>query len=536
MFISVNLETQKPTNMTLNKFCFACIFFTIVISLGCSRGNKKNNNHLGEVNFTATGKSEAQPAFKKGILLLHNFEYADAAEQFREAKKTDPGFVMAYWGEAMTYNHPLWQEQDVDKGNEILNQLGATAAERIAKATTDIEKGFLKGVHILYGKGNKAERDSSYAAWMESLYNKYAANDEVAAFYSLALNGWGTTEHDNSILEKAAVIAFEVLDRNPGHPGALHYIIHAYDNPDYAAKALAIADKYALVAPDAGHALHMPTHTYLALGQWEKVISSNEVSWAAEQKRKERKKLDNDALGYHAFHWLQYGYLQKGNNEKARSMVDSMKKYCSELSSSRARAHMILLKTTYLANTNDYDKDVVSISVDLKDLNMVARAKNYFVTGMSAYYNNDAVELQNIILKLTSERLLATAITSDKGLRLCGNINRSLSTKTDLQEAEVMELELRAMEALLKKDAGKTELFFKKATELQTLSGYSYGPPAIVKPSFEMYGEWLLENNRPKDALEQFEYSLKLMPNKTLSVTGKQKAQKLLKDNPVAVL
>lgn len=111
----------------------------------------------------------------------------------------------------------------------------------------------------------------------------------MASFYSLALNGWGTTEQQTSILEAAAKIGYEVLQRNPKHPGALHYIIHAYDNPDFAALALATADKYAAVAPDAGHALHMPTHTYLALGLWDKVVSSNEVSWAAEQARMHRK-------------------------------------------------------------------------------------------------------------------------------------------------------------------------------------------------------------------------------------------------------
>lgn len=522
--------------MLSSKLIHACYLISVLVIMSCSANQKKGNDALGEIDFNATGKEEAQPAFKKGLLLLHSFEYVDAAEEFRNAINIDKDFTMAYWGEAMTCNHPLWQEQDFDKGNEILNQLAPSAEERIAKAKTELEKDFLKAVHILYGKGNKAERDSSYAVWMESLYNKYPANDEVASFYSLSLNGWGTTEYDKSILEKAATIAFEVLERNPSHPGALHYIIHAYDNPDFAAKAVAIADKYALIAPDAGHALHMPTHTYLALGQWEKVISSNEVSWAAEQKRKARKKLDNDALGYHSFHWLQYGYLQNGNKEMARSMVDSMKKYCTELPSSKARSHMIMLKSTYMANTNDYDKEVVSISVEQKDLNMVARAKSYFVNGMSAYYNNDAAELQNIITKFTSERLLAAEVTANKGLRMCGNINRSLSTITDLQEAEVMELELRAMDASLRKDAGKTEKYFKQATELQTMSGYSYGPPAIVKPSYEMYGEWLLENNRPKEALANFELSLKAAPNKSLSVKGKEKAEKLLTDKSTSSL
>ena len=509
----------------------------LIFLTGCNSKTKNNSTaRLGEISFTVTGKEAAQPLFKNGLLLLHSFEYEDAAEEFQKAIALDPGFVMAYWGVAMTYNHPLWQEQHFDEGNKILTQLAPTPEERINKAATEIEKDFTGGINILFGKGNKAERDSSYAVYMESLYKKYPGNNEVASFYSLALNGWGTTDQQISILVKAADISNEVLKRNPNHPGALHYVIHAFDNPDYAAKALATADKYALVAPAAGHALHMPTHTYLALGLWDKVINSNEVSWAAERTRMYKKKLDNDALSYHAWHWLQYGYLQKGNTEKARTMVDSMQIFCKTKPSPGARAHMIYLKSTYIAETNDYKSGVAEMVVEQKDLNITTRARNYFVAGMSAYNNNNAAELNNVIIKLSGERLIEEAKAADKGIRLCGNINRSLVTKTDLMQAGTMELQLKAMQAQLKKDTVAAEKYLKQATALQLQSGYAYGPPAIVKPSFEMYGEWLLENNRPKEALEQFEQSLKLMPDKLLSVKGKVAAIKQIKYASIASL
>ena len=507
------------------------LLLTLLTTLSLTNCKEKNAtpaDHLGQIKFDATGKAEAQPVFTKGMLLLHSFEYADAAEAFQEVRKIDPDFVMAYWGEAMTHNHPLWQEQDYDTGNEILNALAPTPEARVEKAKTDLEKDFIGGINILYGAGNKATRDSSYAMYMETLYLKYPGNDEVASFYSLALNGWGTTDTDKRIMEKAAAISYEVLERNPNHPGALHYIIHAYDDPNYAELALATADKYALVAPDAGHALHMPTHTYLALGMWDKVVQSNIVSWDAERARKEPKKLDNNALAYHAFHWLEYGQLQLGEKEKAKSMIDSMQQYCTALPSPRARAHMILLKTTYLAETNDYASDITAIQVDQKDLNITTRAKNYFATGMAAYYAKNSGAMDSAILHLADERVIEDLKSSGTGIRMCGNINRSLATKTDLLEAETMEMELRAMRAWLDKDAATTEKYFKKATELHAEAGYSYGPPSIAKPSYEMYGEWLLENNRPKDALTQFELSLKLAPNKRLSVQGKEAAMKLL--------
>jgi tetratricopeptide (TPR) repeat protein len=522
--------------MLPNKIPLACIFSAVLIIAACSSGKDKPKVQLGDISFTVTGKAEVQPAFKKGLLLLHSFEYVDAAEEFQKAKKEDPDFVMAYWGEVMTYNHPLWQEQDYDKGNETLKQLAPSLEERKAKAATQLEKDFIAGVDILYGSGNKAERDSSYAAYMETLYKKYPGNDEVAAFYSLALNGWGTTEKDVSILEKAAAIGNEILQRNPKHPGALHYIIHALDNPQHAAQALATADKYAKTAPDAGHALHMPTHTYLALGLWDKVISSNEVSWAAEWARKNRKKLDNDALGYHSYHWLQYGYLQQGQKEKARVMIDSVQKYSSEKPSPRARAHMILVKTTYLAETSDYSKEIMAIPIQQNDLNIVTRSKNHFANGMNEYHNRNAAGLDNVILQLAGERLVEESKAADKGIRICGNIGRSIATTTDLQESEAMEMQLRAMSAWLKKDAATTEKYLQKATALQTSAGYSYGPPAIAKPTFEMYGEWLLETGRAKEALSQFETSLKYAPNKLLSLKGKEAALKQLNQKEMAAL
>ncbi|HET9429882.1 MAG TPA: hypothetical protein VFO70_01840, partial [Chitinophagaceae bacterium] len=361
----------------------------------------------------------------------------------------------------------------------------------------------------------------------------YPGNDEVASFYSLALNGWGTTDRSPVVFEKAATIGLEVLQRNPRHPGALHYVIHAYDNPDHASLALETADKYAIVAPDASHALHMPTHTYLALGLWDKVVSSNEVSWAASRARQERKKLDNDALGYHSYHWLLYGYLQQEHDKKARALIDSMKEFCRVLPSPRARAHLIYLKSTYAAETNDYS-NIVGLDIRQNDLNISVRAKEYFVKGMQAFYNKNEEALDNVILQLAGERLVEESKAADKGLRICGNVNPSQVTKSDLKESMVVELELKAMKAGLKKNSALTEKLLKEAVSLQTLNGYSYGPPSVVKPSFEMYGEWLLENNKPKEAIEQFDLSLKLAPNRLLSKKGKAAAQKLLESNPIA--
>ena len=522
--------------MLTAKLSQSCIFLTILIGLSCSTKKNSPSDALGEIDFKATGKADAQPAFKKGMLLLHSFEYEDAAEEFRNAINIDKDFIMAYWGEAMTHNHPLWRYQAYEKATAILNKLAPTAEERVAKATTDFEKDLMRGVNILYGSGSKFQRDSSYAVYMRKLYENNSGNNEIAAFYSIALIGSVPVGRNTEVYEQAAEIAKEVLKSNPKHPGALHYLIHAYDDPAHAAMALTTADEYAVVAPSAGHALHMPTHIYLSLGMWDKVISSNIVSWNAGQQRKHRKKLTNDALNYHGYHWLQYGYLQNGLQDMARKILDSMNFFNKELNSGRAREHMIYQKSTFLAETNAYGSDVNNIEVKLDDLNIVTRAMNHFANGMNMFYQKDEKGLNAIITKLTGEILVDEERITNTGTKLCGSVNAELPNSLDIEQATVMLLELNAMKTWMKKDKAQTEIFLKKAVDLETKISYAFGPPTIVKPSFEMYGEWLLENNRPKEALEQFELSLRAAPNKLLSVKGKEKAVRLLKDNSTTSL
>src|SRR5262245_21974403 len=167
---------------------------------------RPQTNDLGKIDFPTSGSPQAQELFLRGVLLLHSFEYEDAAEAFREAQKLDPGFAMAYWGEAMTYNHPVWVEVDVERGKAALNKLGATPQERLSKATTKREKSYLKAVEILYGEGDKKSRDLAYAASMQKLHQEYPDDLEAAAFYSLALLGSSESKRDYAIYMRAAEV------------------------------------------------------------------------------------------------------------------------------------------------------------------------------------------------------------------------------------------------------------------------------------------------------------------------------------------
>jgi tetratricopeptide (TPR) repeat protein len=280
---------------------------------------------LGLVSFPNSGARRAQPSFLRGLALLHSFEYDDAAEAFREAQRLDSTFAMAYWGEALTYDHPLWGEHDSTAARETLARLDATPEERVARGGSARERAYLGAVEALYGAGSLKERRQAYEQAMARVHEEHPSDLEAASLHALALlslRSGGKTDLRPSV--RAAAIAEEVLRRNPTHPGATHYLIHAYDEPLLAPLGLPVARRYARIAPRAEHALHMPSHIFVHLGLWDDMVASNEAAWTASKAWVRRKGRRNDELDLHAAAWLHYGYLQQGRYRRARALTDSL--------------------------------------------------------------------------------------------------------------------------------------------------------------------------------------------------------------------
>lgn len=505
------------------KYLLPLILFSFLfIQCKNERTDIAPESNLGKVEFEVTGSKEASPYFQEGLLLLHSFEFSDAADKFVEAQKIDSNFVMAYWGEAMSYNHPLWRERYTEEGMAALNKLAASKEERLAKAKTPLERDLLQAVEILYGEGEKKELDVAYKDHMEKLHSVYPDHHEVSAFYALSLLGAAKNGRDVESYEKGAKIAQSIIDENPKHPGALHYLIHSYDDPDHAALALEAANSYSKIAPDAEHALHMPSHIYVALGMWDDVISSNIASYGASVSRMEENKLDSDARGYHAFKWLMYGYLQKGNFKKAKEMVYDMRSYCEEKPSSKARSHFIMMKGAYLAESGNWNDTIANVTVDTDQLNLMVQGVQVFTQGMLAYEMKNKDELQSAISVLSDMRSEAEQKMVVGATKMCSGVSRYLQPPSinEVNSVKVLELELYAMTALLNNDEKSAEKWFKEATEAEETTTYTYGPPNIVKPSFELYGEWLLKNNRKKEAAIQFEKVLERAPKRMLALEG----------------
>jgi hypothetical protein len=336
----------------------------------------------------------------------------------------------------------------------------------------------------------------------------------VAAFYSLSLLGAVPEGRDSSIYGQGAKIAQSILAENPEHPGALHYLIHSYDDPNHAKLAIEAAFNYAKVAPDASHALHMPSHIFVALGMWDEVINSNVDSYQASVTRMHDKSLDNDARGYHAYHWLEYAYLQKEMVDSARNMVYNMKKYVEETPSKRARVHLVYLKGTFLNETELWDDSITSIRVNTEDLNITVRAQNYMLDGMKAFHDKDKNQLEMIIDSLKSAYELESFNLQTGGAKMCAGASRRDATQTDIDMAKIMEHQLKALRARLNQDDIETEKQLLASIELDESMSYSYGPPRIQYPTHEFYAAWLASKDRKEEAITQYDYALERGPKR----------------------
>ena len=223
---------------------------------------------LGTIMFETSGAPAAQPKFLEGVKALHSFQFDEAAVAFREAKALDPSFALAYWGEAMSHNHPLWAQQDREAGQRVLESLAPTRAERVAKARLPKERALLEAIDLIYyGPDDKLARDRAYSEYLAELYARWPDDHEISIWYALSLLGTvrpGDTGFRRQAL--AASIAGKVFAENPRHPGAAHFVIHSFDDPDHAPLGLAAARAYADIAPAAAHALHMPAHIFVQLG------------------------------------------------------------------------------------------------------------------------------------------------------------------------------------------------------------------------------------------------------------------------------
>jgi hypothetical protein len=281
---------------------------------------------LGTVSFPISCSSAVRPEFARGVALLHSFQYALAEASFEHVAAQDFQCAMAYWGQAMGLYHQLWNwpdEETLKKGQLLVQQ--AVKAE--AKTTTDREIGYIKAAEDFYQSNPKLERAariSAYSAKMADLYHRYPEDSEVVAFYALSRLAMDREGVDGARME-AVTLLTDLLAREPDHPGAAHYLIHATDTPELATRGLVAARRYAEIAPASAHALHMPSHIFTHLGLWHDSIDSNLASAEAAAKATKTGKDNESGYQLHAAKYLEYAYLQLGRDSDARTVVEGVK-------------------------------------------------------------------------------------------------------------------------------------------------------------------------------------------------------------------
>ena len=339
--------------MIHNNLTRPCHIGILIVSISiCAGAGRAQQSQLGRVDFPTSGSAPAQALFLRGLAALHSFWYEEALEAFRDSTKIEPDFMMGYWGEAMALNHPLWREQDTAAAREVIAKI---------KETTKLsarERAYLDAVKLLYGEGDKRARDTAYSEAMEKIYRDYPNDLDAAAFYSLSLLGLVRPEDKGYRLQaRAGAIALDVFQKNPNHPGAAHYIIHAFDDPDHAILALPAARRYADIAPDAHHARHMPSHIFLQLGMWPEAAASNLSAWETSDAWMRRKKLSPSVRDYHSLHWLTYVYLQQGRYSKASQLIGLMRDAMSDPKKTLAMSHAYeMMRADYVVESGAWEQ------------------------------------------------------------------------------------------------------------------------------------------------------------------------------------
>jgi tetratricopeptide (TPR) repeat protein len=481
---------------------------------------------FGGVAMSTSGSADAQPSFLCGVAALHSFEYEEANDAFKQAQSIDPGFAMAYWGEAMTYSQTLWRHEDVEAGRQTLARWRSTSSVQSRNPTTPEEEGFLHAVEMLFGDGDSAARRHAYAEAMGRLYQRFPNDPEVASFYALALlgtmsrgligamdamEGQSPGLAGSEIQARVAEILIAVLKAHPRHPGALHYLLHNYDDPQHARLALAPARTYAKVAPESSHALHMPSHIFLQLGSWSDAARSDQAAFAASGRWIKRKDLGPAMRNYHALAWLEYELLQLGRYREAWDTVSELEavvKASGALSPGRTGGpHNPLLsdlssmRARFVVETRRWD--LMSVERNFGNVHEL------FAIGMSAARSNNAP------LAEQARQGLAVRSTSEQQ----GDLRPVIA---------IMEREVAALIELAAGRHDRAVDILRAAARAELELPAPLGPPQPIKPAAELLGEVLLLAGEPREAAAAFEQTLQRHANRTLSVLGLARAEMAL--------
>lgn len=463
---------------------------------------------LGTVSFPVSCAPTVQKPFERGVALLHSFAYEEAGQQFQEIQRQDPQCAIAYWGEAMSLYHQLWSRPtpaDLKRGQELLEK-----AQTI-KAKTQRERDYISALAAFYrdsGKVDLEQRAIAYAAAMKRVYESYPRDEEAAVFYALSLLASGKDESELANAKLAIAILNKLFDKEPDHPGVAHYLIHACDNPNFADQGLAAARKYAGIAPSSAHAVHMPSHIFARLGLWQDDIQSNLA--AIEAARKQSPNFHH--MMHHRLHsmdFLEYAYLQIGDDTKARAIVDDLATIKADDVESEFLSYFngkrTLFPIQYALETRQW-KQAIEFQPPA-GIEPYASASAYWGQAVAAGHLHDAAGARKAVDQF--DAMVEATKKGDKPY-----IAESMTTDRDEAHAWLAFAQGKNDEAL--------HLLRSVAQKQDTL-----GKGEVEIPAREMLADMLLELGRAQEALTEYEKSLHTDPNRFNGLYGAARAAEL---------
>jgi hypothetical protein len=475
-----------------------CACITLLSAWAQSSGSVAAANRLGQVSFPISCKAEVHARFETGVAELHSFQYAAAEQAFHEVSQADPQCAMAYWGLAMSAYHPLWDgadERAVRQGHEYLE-----TARKIG-GTDKREREYIEALGLVLA-GEHAASDSQlerYSQAMDELRKHYPRDGEAQAFYALSLLALPDKGDELDIRRQVISILNQLSAEQPDHPGAVHYLIHAADTPELAQEGLAAARRYAKIAPDSAHALHMPSHIFVRLGLWQESIDSNQASAAAAADATQRH-LGEAHYQFHAMDFLDYSYLQLGEAGKARQVIEDLDKVAGRTSD--ATTHMrLLFITRNLLELHHWKEALVLVP------------------------EGDARDRQMIFLA----RTIAAARTGDA--RAADDNCKSLKgiLKRDRREKQAEDHQRHVAEAWVDYVKGKHEKALRKMRSAADKQDRE-DPGSFGVSAREMLADMLLDLHRSALAPAEYEAVLKIAPNRFNALYGAAAAAEMAGD------
>lgn len=468
--------------------------------------------------FETSVQGEAREQFLVGLALLHNFEYRRAAEAFRGAQEADPDYVMAYWGEAMTYNHPLWEEQDRDAALAVLQRLDPVREGRFAKTRNQREAMWLDAVETLYGTdgsgASKEERDFLYLAKMRALHEADPSDIDARAFTGLAILGTAHGGRDIPIYMQAAGLLEPGFMTHEMHPGILHYLIHSYDDPVHAPLGERAAARYAVVAPDAGHAQHMVSHIFHALGDWKASERANVLADSVVDRQRAAAGRDETFCG-HYNEWLVYSLLQQGKD--ASAIVDGCR--------AQAEAQIAAGADNRLGWGPSSSYAVIAawqgVDTGTWPTPLDGTGDGFLLAQLQMAHSR-------ILGNFGREEIIEDALAELRALAEQYKEVLPQVAPDDRTSVPWLERAIAQSEAILALSYGKADeglALLEAAAEAEAALPTAFGPPRIAKPSYELLGEQLLAMGRRKEAAAAFRKSLDFAPGRKLSLEGLKAAE-----------